>query len=90
MAVRSRWAAHTASVLCVAPVQDTQLLISGGEDGAVVVSDVRLQKAVQRLQVSHDEAVPSVVPQPAENALQIWCSAGSRLYRLDIRQLVIL
>ncbi|KAL3150548.1 hypothetical protein ABBQ32_000362 [Trebouxia sp. C0010 RCD-2024] len=76
---------HTRSVLCCQVAAARNLLVTGGEDGLLCVHDLRSQALTARIQVSQEEAVPSLLISSARPDC-LHASAGCDLFELDLRK----
>ncbi len=81
-----RLAGHVAPVLCCALQADGHTVLSGGEDGAVCVFDLRQGAAVHRIGLARGgEAVPSLAVHPGEPHTA-FAACGRAVQVLDLRQ----
>ncbi|KAL0024585.1 hypothetical protein WJX77_000559 [Trebouxia sp. C0004] len=76
---------HTQAVLCCEALSAQSLLASGDEDGAVCMHDLRSHALTARVQVSTEEAVPSLLLDKTQEHRVLAC-AGNDIVELDLRK----
>ena len=83
-----RLTGHDAAILCCKLQAGNQTAMSGGEDGAVCLFDLRMERSVHRLAVADDgNAVPSLALHPREPHT-VFAACGSAVSALDLRQVL--
>ncbi|DBA93092.1 hypothetical protein WJX79_009275 [Trebouxia sp. C0005] len=76
---------HTQAVLCCEALFAQSLLASGDENGAVCMHDLRSHALTARVQVSAEEAVPSLLLDRKQEYRVLAC-AGNDIIELDLRK----
>ena len=83
-----RLTGHDAAVLCCKLQAGNQTALSGGEDGAVCLFDLRVGRSVHRLVVADDgSAVPSLALHPRQPHT-VFAACGNAVHTLDLRQVL--
>lgn len=76
---------HTQAVLCAEVLSAQHLLATGGEDGMICVHDLRSNAMTANMQISKEEAVPSLILNTSHPYYILAC-AGGDLFELDMRK----
>ena len=83
-----RLTGHDAAVLCCKLQAGSQTALSGGEDGAVCLFDLRVGRSVHRLVVAGDgSAVPSLALHPRQPHT-VFAACGNAVHTLELRQVL--
>lgn len=83
-----RLTGHHAAILCCKLQAGNQTAVSGGEDGAVCLYDLRTGRSVHRLVVADDGiAVPSLALHPRQPHT-VLAACGNAVHAIDLRQVL--